>query len=141
VVAGNANVKTSEREAVSTSYAIAEPSPMEPSFRPDLRSALKMSHKKAKVPAEPSEERSPDRDSQAASLEAATVPQGSFVSLKNFKPSNPFAKKVDVKENADDKNDSILQSLKKMQTCAPEMKRKGGTTSSQQRPAKMGKVA
>lgn len=134
---GNTNVKSSERD----SQGAASPNPT-----PELRSALKMSHRKAKVPApEPNQnslESSSGQDSQAASLEAATVPQGSFVSLKNFKPSNPFAKKADTKENADDKNDSILQSLKKMQACAPEIKRKAdNTTVSQQRPAKMGKVA
>lgn len=95
-----------------------------------------MSHKKPK-PAEADGRSSTGQDSQAASLEAATVPQGSFVSLKNFKPSNPFAKK----DKADDKNDSILTSLKKMQTGAPEMKRKAGGVGSQQRPSKMGKAA
>lgn len=143
----NTNTKNSEREsqgAASTSYAIADATPVQPSHKPELRSALKKSHKRVTPDAEPnllsSDERSPDQDSQAASLKAATVPQGSFVSLSNFKPSNPFAKKADAKQSADDKNDSILQSLKKMQPCAPEIKRKVDT-STQQKPAKMGRVA
>lgn len=142
---GNTNIKTSERDSqgsASTSYAIADASPVQPSYRPEFRSALKKSHKRVTADAAPntSAERSSDQDSQAASLKAATVPQGSFVSLSNFKPSNPFAKKVDAKQNADDKNDSVLQSLKKMQTCAPEIKRKVGG-SAQQKSAKIGRVA
>ncbi|KAG0628761.1 hypothetical protein M758_1G051200 [Ceratodon purpureus] len=137
---GNTNTKS---QGASTSYAIADASPMQPSQKTEFRSALKRSHKKVSADAEPNmfnDERSSDQDSQAAALKAATVPQGSFVSLSNFKPSNPFAKKVDMKQSAEDKNDSILQSLKKMQTCAPEVKRKV-SASTPQRPAKMGRVA
>jgi len=100
---------------------------------------LMMLHKRAEVL---DEEKTLRQDSRAASLEAATIGQGSIVSLRKLKRSNPFAKKTGVKDDADsNKNDSILQSLKKMQTCAPDMKRKQGAASLQQRSAKMGKVA
>ena len=145
LIIGNTISKTSETDsqgAASTSYAIADASPVQASHKPQFRSSLKKSHKRVTADAQPltpSEERSSDQDGQAASLKAATVPEGSFVSLSSFKPSNPFAKKIDAKQNADDKNDSLLQSLKKMKTCEPEIKRKGGD-STQQRPGKMGMV-
>ena len=89
-----------------------------------MQSMLKMSHKKPSTDGEPKTPKGANsaEDSQAASLKASTVPQGSFVSLSSFKPSNPFAKKPKPDEH---KPESMLESIKKMQKVSePEGKRK-----------------
>lgn len=126
----------------STSNASADAIPKQQPTAWLMQSMLKMSHKKPTTDAEP---KTPEgvnfaEDSQAASLKASTVPQGSFVSLSSFKPSNPFAKKPKPDEN---KPESMLESIKKMQKVSePEGKRKADAASltSQQRHAKVGKA-
>ena len=129
----------------STSNASADATPkQQPTVRP-MQSMLKVSHKKPSTDGEPKTPKGAGRthsaeDSQAASLKASTVPQGSFVSLSSFKPSNPFAKKPKPDEH---KPESMLESIKKMQKVSePEGKRKADAASltSQQRPAKVGKA-
>lgn len=126
----------------STSNASADATPkQQPTARP-MQSMLKMSHKKPSTDGEPKTPKGANsaEDSQAASLKASTVPQGSFVSLSSFKPSNPFAKKPKPDEH---KPESMLESIKKMQKVSePEGKRKADAASltSQQRPAKVGKA-
>lgn len=130
-------INSSDRDsqgAAPTTCATADTSTAEP--RSEFRSILKKSHKR--VTADPAHDLTEVRPSDG-SLKAGTPPKVSFVSLSSFKPSNPFAKVVDSKQNTDDKNDSLLQSLRKMQSTPSETKRKIGA-SSLQRPAKVGRV-
>lgn len=118
----------------------------QPATQRPLQSTFTKSHKKVtahaietEVPNLPSEDGNSGDDSRAPLLQASTAPQASFSSLKNFKPSNPFAKKVNAPKAFEEKNESILLSLKKMHS-EPEEKRKAGSVPSQQRPRKLGKA-